>query len=350
MREIDPTTGLALGTFGLSKLQDQDRSFHAIVRPNGEVIDISDRYPNSQAIYSDWARTFDALNDLNSRESHAGRNVGEFRPLPPTDYPQIFGAGSNYRKHAAEMYTYNKGDYQKSRLPGEDDESFYKRNLEFVEQRRAKGMPFIWLATHGSLVGANDDVPLPQIGANHDWEAELCLVLAGGAPRYMDPEEAHEHIAGYTIVNDMHTGELFSRDDIKWNADWIAKSPPGFKPVGPYVVPRQFFPDIDDLVIKLWVNGELKQDWPVNDMIFSSEHYVAYASERLKILPGDLLMTGSPPGNGAFHNQFLVPGDTMDIEISYLGRQRNRLVSEPGAEGRTPHYGLPIFDFDTNAA
>lgn len=342
MRPVNPVTGLAEGTFGLSKLSDGERSFHALVRPNGEIIDISDRYATSQAIYGDWPRAFDALHDLNAREAAGGRQVSDYRFLPPTDFPQIFGAGSNYRKHAAEMYTFNEGEYQKSRLPGESDEDFFKRNLAFVENKRAKGMPFIWLATHGSMIGAQDDIPLHAIGTMHDWEAEFCLVLAGGAPRYMDPEEAGQHIAGYTIINDMHTGDLFSRDDIKWNADWIAKQQPGFKPVGPYVVPKQFFPNLDDVTIKLSVNGSVKQDWPVSDMIFSSEQYVAYASERLPILPGDLLMTGSPPGNGGVHGQWLTPGDKVEIEISYLGRQNCTCVAED-LGGRKPFFGLPPF-------
>jgi 2-keto-4-pentenoate hydratase/2-oxohepta-3-ene-1,7-dioic acid hydratase in catechol pathway len=340
MRNTNPATGLAEGTFALAKLSNGSRAFHALVRPDGDIADLSMLFRDSAQIYEDWDRTFDRLLKLSEGEFHLGMSLGDFRSLPPTDRPQIFGAGSNYRKHAAEMYTYNEGHYQKERRPGESDESFFERNLEFVEQRRAKGMPFIWLATHGSLIGANDDVVLPQIGSQHDWEAELGVVIAGGAPRYLSPQEAHRYIAGYTIVNDMHTCELFSRNDIKWNADWVAKHPPTFKPFGPFVVPRQFFPNLDDVQIKLWVNGEIKQDWPVSDMIFSSEQYVAYASERLPMLPGDLLMTGSPPGNGAVHGQFLKPGDLMEIEITYLGRQRNRVTAEDTA-GRSPFFGLP---------
>jgi 2-keto-4-pentenoate hydratase/2-oxohepta-3-ene-1,7-dioic acid hydratase in catechol pathway len=343
MPDIASETGLARDSFGLARVEGEGRRFNALVRPTGELIDISSRFPDTGSIYGDWLRSFDALNDLNAREGASGRSIDDVRFLPPTDAPQIFGAGSNYRKHAAEMYTYNTGEYQKSRKADESDEEFFRRNMEFVEQKRAKGMPFIWVATHGCLVGAYDDVRLPLVGTQHDWEAELCLVLAGNSPRYMSPEEASNYIAGYTIINDMHTGELFSRSDIKWNADWIAKHSPSFKPAGPFVVPRQFFPNLDEMIIKLWVNGEIKQDWPVNDMIFSSEQYVAYASERVPILAGDLLMTGSPPGNGGVHGQFLKPGDVMEIEITGLGRQRNALVAEE-AGGRKPFFGLPPFE------
>lgn len=342
MADVASETGLARDTFGLSRVEAKGRRFNALVRPNGEVLDISSQFPDTESLYQDWPRSFDDLNNINAREAAGSLSVDMVRFLPPTQAPQIFGAGSNYRKHAAEMYTYNQGEYQKSREAGESDEEFFRRNLEFVEQKRAKGMPFIWLATHGCLVGARDDVRLPLIGTQHDWEAELCLVLAGNAPRYMTPEEAANIIAGYTIINDMHTCELFSRSDIKWNADWIAKHSPTFKPVGPFVVPRQFFPDRNDMMIRLKVNGDVKQDWPVSDMIFSPEQYVAYASERLPILPGDLLMTGSPPGNGAVHGQFLKPGDVMETEITGLGWQRNNLVAEE-AGGRKPFFGLPPF-------
>lgn len=340
MKPVNETTGLAEGTFGLSKLSDGERGFFALVRPSGEVIDLSGTFDTSQQLYENWDRNFDALVDLNEKEAASGLQIGAFTILPPTDFPQILGAGSNYRKHAAEMYTYNDGNYQKDRKPGESDADFFARNMDFVENKRATGMPFIWLSTHGSQVGANDDIVLPPIGQQHDWEAELGVIVAGGAPRYMTPLEAGSYIAGYTIANDMHTCELFNRSDIKWNADWIAKQQPGFKPVGPFVVPRQFFDGLADVSIRLCVNGEVKQDWPVSDMIFTAEEYLAYASERLRLLPGDLLMTGSPPGNGAVHGQFLKAGDKVEIAITYLGRQHNRVVDED-LGGRKPHFGLP---------
>lgn len=340
MTEIDPITGLAENTFGLARLSDGGRAFNALVRPGGEVVDISDRFASSDDLYADWPRTFEELERINAQAASTAKALEHYRTLAPTVRPQIFCAGSNYRQHAAEMYTFNEGHYQKERLEGESDEDFYGRNLEFVTEKRAKGMPFIWLATHGSLVGSEDDIELPPMGRGHDWEAELTVVIAGGSPRYMTPDEAGEYIAGYTIGNDMHLGDLFSRDDIKWNADWIAKQPPTFKQVGPFVVPKQFFADRSGLTIRLDVNDKTMQDWPADDMIFSPEEYLAYASERLPVLPGDLLMMGSPPGNGAVHGQFLVPGDTVDITIDGLGRQHHRVVAED-THGRRPYYGLP---------
>lgn len=344
MNEIDTATGLAESTFGLARLRDDDRVFNALIRPGGEVVDVSARFPNQDALYSQWSRTFDELELTAARSRSTGRDVSQYIVLPPVDRPQIFCAGSNYRQHAAEMYTFNEGNYQKERKAGESDEDFFQRNVDFVNQKRAKGMPFIWLASHGSLVGPDDDIELPQIGHAHDWEAELTVVIAGGAKRYMAPEEAADFIAGYTIGNDMHTGDLFSRSDIKWNADWIAKQQPTFKQAGPFVVPKQFFPDRSGMQIELDVNGGRMQDWPADDMIFSPEEYLAYASERLALLPGDLLMMGSPPGNGAVHGgRWLVPGDSVDIRITGLGNQHHRVVAEDAA-GRTPFWGMPPLD------
>lgn len=339
---IDPSTGLAEQTFGLARVRDAGRVFNALVRPGGEVVDLSAEFPDQDALYGNWPRAFDSLERASSRARPTGKDIADYEVLAPTVRPQIFCAGSNYRQHAAEMYTFNEGHYQKQRLAGESDADFYERNLAFVEEKRAQGMPFIWLSTHGALVGPEDDVVLPAVGLQHDWEAELTVVTAGGAPRYLTPDEAGDYIAGYTISNDMHTGELFSRDDIKWNSDWIAKQPPTFKQAGPFVVPKQFFPDRAGMQIELDVNGERMQDWPADDMIFSPEMYLAYASERLSILPGDLLMMGSPPGNGGVHGgRWLVPGDTIDIRITGLGRQHHKVVAEDSE--RSPYYGLPPF-------
>lgn len=341
---INPVTGLREGTFALARLQEDERIFVALVRPAGEVVDLSSRFPSLNELYRDWPRAFDELQRIERTAASTGKAFHEYRALAPVEKPQIFCAGSNYRQHAAEMYTFNEGNYQKERHRGETDEQFYQRNLSFVVEKRAKGMPFIWLASHGSLVGPEDDIELPFVGVAHDWEAELGVVVAGGAPRYLTPEEAGAYIVGYTVVNDMHTGELFSRDDIKWNADWIAKQQPTFKQAGPFVVPRQFFPERDSLHIKLDVSGERMQDWPADDMIFSPEEYLSYASERLPLLAGDLLMMGSPPGNGAVHGgRWLQAGDTVEIEITGLGRQRHTVVAED-AGGRTPFWGLPPLD------
>lgn len=118
----------------------------------------------------------------------------------------------------------------------------------------------------------------------------------------------------------------------------MGKHQPTFKPAGPFVVPAQFFTLDDTIRTTLKVNGQVMQDWPTGDMIFDPAQFVAYASEHVRLTPGDIVFMGSPPGNGKHHGRFLHDGDVIDSEITYLGRQRNRCVAED-LQGRKPHFG-----------
>jgi len=232
--------------------------------------------------------------------------------------------------------THNKFN-QHERKPGESDESFFQRNLAKVDARAKNGMPFFWTGLHSSLAGANDDIPLPLIGEHPDWELELGVIV-GGTGRYLKPEEAADTIAGYVMVNDIGTVDEFRRNDVRFQYDWISKHQPNFKILGPFIVPKQFV-EFSDIQIELKLNEKTMQDWPVTDMIFKPEQILSYASERIRLQPGDLLATGSPPGNGAFHgNRWMRPGDVVHSRISYLGKQTNNVVAEE-TDGRSYNWG-----------
>lgn len=198
-------------------------------------------------------------------------------------------------------------------------------------------MPFFWTGLHSALAGANDDIPLPLVGEHPDWELELGVIV-GKTGRYVKPEEAGDLIAGYVMVNDLGTVDEFRRTDVRFMFDWVSKNQPNFKTLGPFVVPKQFV-DFSKVRIELRLNGDVMQDWPVTDMIFTPEQILSYASERIRLMPGDLLSTGSPPGNGAFHgNRWLRPGDVVESELTFLGRQRNNVVAEE-THGRSWNWG-----------
>jgi 2-keto-4-pentenoate hydratase/2-oxohepta-3-ene-1,7-dioic acid hydratase in catechol pathway len=109
----------------------------------------------------------------------------------------------------------------------------------------------------------------------------------------------------------------------------MTKLRPTFFPVGPYIVPTEFVPDYRDLRITLKVNGELMQDEGVDDIIYGVEQLIAYVSRVVELRAGDLLLTGSPAGNAAHHdNRWLRPGDVMESEITGLGSQRNTCIAE----------------------
>jgi 2,4-didehydro-3-deoxy-L-rhamnonate hydrolase len=334
---IDTATGLKRGTFGLGTFAaGQGSPFPALVNPDGTVVDLSARYRDLHAVLDDWDRSFAKLVDIAANPSWPLHTYADLRPLPPLSHPNLLCAGANYKQHAAEMLTKNKFN-QHNRQPGESDEDFFKRNYALMEKRSREGMPFFWTGLHSSLAGARDDILLPVIGKQPDWELELGVVV-GRSERYVPPERADQLVAGYIIVNDIGTVDEFRRTDVPWGFDWVSKHQPTFKPAGPFMVPAQFITLDDDKVrINLKVNGATKQDWPVTDMIFSIAQLLAYASERVRLLPGDILLTGSPPGNGAHHGHFLKDGDVIASEITYLGRQLNRCRNEVAE--RPPTYG-----------
>lgn len=337
MTNFNPATGLAEGSFGVGTYETADgKTFPGLVLPDGTVFDLSDSYTDTHAIFADWDRAVDGMNDLAANKGPAELRFDDLKALPVVAHPNMMCAGSNYRQHVAEMMTHNKFN-QDQRHPGESDESFFARNLADVDRRAKEGMPFFWTGLHSSLCGANDTIPLPKVGEHPDWELEFGAIIKGTG-RYLRPDEAGDIIAAYVMCNDLGTVDEFKRIDVRWGHDWVSKHQPNFKPLGPFAVPKEFV-DRSKVRITLKLSGETMQDWPITDMIFPPEKILSYASERIRLTPGDLLITGSPPGNGASHGgRWLRPGDVIESEITYLGRQRNDVVAEE-AGNRTPNFG-----------
>ena len=144
-------------------------------------------------------------------------------------------------------------------------------------------------------------------------------------------------MAGYTICNDLTTRDLVYRTDLKAiGTDWFAaKNAPTFLPTGPYLVPAAFVPDPMDLRITLRHNGTARQDESTKDMVFDLPAILAYITSITELRPGDLVLTGSPAGNGAHWGVYLTEGDVLEGEITGLGTQRNRCVREPAEASLT---------------
>lgn len=179
------------------------------------------------------------------------------------------------------------------------------------------------------MTGPYDDVILPARGRQHDWELELAAVIGVGG-RHIARERALEHVAGYTIANDLTTRDLVYRSDLQAiGSDWLrSKNAPTFLPLGPWIVPTLFVNDPQQLNIHLSVGGEVMQDESTADMIFDVATLVSYASSLVTLHPGDVLLTGSPAGNGMHHRRFLHSGDVIEATITGLGAQRNVCVGE----------------------
>jgi len=309
----------AVGTFG-----EGGRSFAGLVLPDERVVDLSDRFANARAIFDQWDDNLSALEQL-AAEPGETLPLADLHVLPPVEPRQILQSGANYHRHVVELAVDNRIGLK----DGQTIEELRAETDAIMRERAKTGEPYIFQGAVSALCGAHDDILLPQRGEQHDWELELACVI-GRPGRHVPVEDALDWVAGYTIANDLTTRDLFARQDLKViGSDWVrCKNAPTFLPAGPWILPRQFVSDPQDLRISLRLNGELMQDESTSDMIFGVAALVAYASSVVQLLPGDLLLTGSPAGNGTHYGRFLREGDILEAEITGLGAQRNRCRRE----------------------
>jgi 2-keto-4-pentenoate hydratase/2-oxohepta-3-ene-1,7-dioic acid hydratase in catechol pathway len=173
------------------------------------------------------------------------------------------------------------------------------------------------------MIGPEQTVVIPPQVSRPDWEVELGVVI-GRAGRDIDPVQAFDHIAGYTIVNDVSARDKTRRSDFPFSHDWFrGKSFDTFTPVGPWFVPRDCLGDPHDLRLGLKVNDEAMQDGNTSEMIFDAFEQIAYLSTILELKPGDLIATGTPAGVGMGRGVFLKHGDVMTAWVAGIGELRN---------------------------
>lgn len=245
--------------------------------------------------------------------------------VAPVEPRQVLQTGANYRQHVIELVA--------AGLTNSTDRTVDQARefaATMMDDRAAHGEPYFFIGLPACVVG--DDVPLvlPAYSEVHDWELELAVVIGREAFR-VSREDALDHVAGYTIVNDITTRDLVFRKDMKEiGTDWYrAKNAPGFLPTGPFLVPASFV-DASDLAVRLELNGDIMQDASTSDLLFDIRALISGASQTMPLLPGDLLLTGSPAGNGQHWKRFLRDGDVMTGSIEGLGTQVVRCVSAGG--------------------
>ncbi len=223
-------------------------------------------------------------------------------PLAPFTPHRLFGAASNYIEHAEEMAT---------KLAAKADSA-----------------PYIFLKTPDSVIGPEDTVFLPPESKKVDWEVELGVVI-GRAGRRIPVDRAHDHIAGYVVVNDVSARDMTRRTDFPFSHDWFrGKSFDSFTPMGPWFVPRDCLGDPHDLRLTLSVNDEMMQDGNSGEMIFNAYEQIAYLSTLLTLKPGDVIATGTPAGVGMGRGIFLKHGDHMVSTIEGVGTLANPVRAE----------------------
>lgn len=185
--------------------------------------------------------------------------------------------------------------------------------------------PVVFMKDPSTVIGAFDTVLIPRQSVKTDWEVELGVVIGTEARYLASPDEADAHIAGYAISNDVSEREFQLERGGQWDK---GKSCETFNPLGPVLVPADEIDDPQNLGLRLWVNGELRQNGTTATMIFGIRHIVWYLSQFMVLRPGDLINTGTPAGValGLPGNPYLRAGDVVELEIDGLGRARQELA------------------------
>jgi 2-keto-4-pentenoate hydratase/2-oxohepta-3-ene-1,7-dioic acid hydratase in catechol pathway len=209
------------------------------------------------------------------------------RLLPPCSPSKIVCVGRNYAEHAKELG---------NEVPAE---------------------PLIFFKPPSSLIASGDAIVYPKLSQRVDFEGELGVVI-GKRARRVKSEEAANYILGYTCVNDVTARDLQKKDG-QWTR---GKGFDTFCAVGPSLVPREEA-DAANFRVRTLVDGEMMQDAPVSDMLFSVNDIIAYITSFMTLEPGDLIATGTPPGVGP-----LRPGSKVQIDIAGIGVLENTVVSE----------------------
>lgn len=262
-----------------------------LLGPDGRVRDLSVLIPD---IGPDQLRP-ETLRALSSLPPAALPEVaGRPRLGPPvTGIRQFIAIGLNYSDHAAE-----------AKLPVPEE-------------------PVIFLKGVSSICGPEDDLVPPPGSQKLDWEVELAIVI-GSEAYCIGDDQAQSHIAGYMLANDISERSFQLERGGTWDK---GKAAPGFGPLGPWLVTADEITNVQSLDLWLDVNGVRQQSGSTADMIFGVDHLVGYVSRFMRLLPGDVIITGTPAGValGREESAFLRPGDLVELGISGLGQQTLRV-------------------------
>lgn len=219
---------------------------------------------------------------------------GDCQLLAPVVPPNILAIGLNYRAHALESG---------HQLPDH---------------------PALFLKATTALIGPDEPIVLPRVAPNEvDYECELAIVI-GKRARHVSEHEALDYVLGYTCANDVSARDVQNRLDVQWAR---AKSFDTFAPLGPWIATDI---DPDTARVQTRLNGETMQDSSTSDLIFSCRRLISWLSDSLTLLPGTVILTGTPSGVGFARRPpvFLHEGDVVEIEVEGIGTLRNPVVAE----------------------
>ncbi len=218
--------------------------------------------------------------------SHGSIPLKELQLLPLVSPTKIICVGLNYKSHAMEL------------------------NMEIPDE------PVIFLKPPSSIISTGENIVYPKMSKCVHYEGELAVII-GKQGKDISVKDAPDYIFGFSCANDVTARDLQKKDG-QWTR---AKSFDTFCPLGPWI--ETDFREMDDLSVKTIVNGEVKQEGRTSDMIVTPYELVSFISSIMTLMPGDVILTGTPPGVGE-----LKPGDEVHVEIEGLGTLINKVVEE----------------------
>jgi 2-keto-4-pentenoate hydratase/2-oxohepta-3-ene-1,7-dioic acid hydratase in catechol pathway len=231
---------------------------------------------------------FDGLNRSGERDQ-----LRHVRLLAPVAQPRIFGLGYNYKAHSNEV------------------------------GKPVPDLPVLFMKPSTAVIGPDESIVYPSDGEIVHFEGELCVVI-GKVARHVPQTQALDYVLGYTCGNDV-SDRVLQRRESAFGCLFAGKGYDTFAPLGPAIVTGL---DPSNLSIITRVNGEVRQNGNSTDLLFPVPYLIAYLSRYLTLLPGDVIMTGTPAGVGPIQ-----VGDTIEIEIAPIGVLRNSVVAEASVRG-----------------
>jgi 2,4-didehydro-3-deoxy-L-rhamnonate hydrolase len=280
----------------LARIGAKGKEKTAIMASDGTWRDLSGHVP-LLAGESVSLKALDKIRKLRAERLDIIEPVKRFGPCVAS-VPNFWCIGLNYAKHAAETG---------ATPPAE---------------------PVLFNKAAGVVHGPHDDIIIPKGSVKTDWEVELGVII-GAACEHVSEKDALAHVAGYCVVNDLSERTF----QIEKGGQWVkGKSAPTFGPIGPWLVTADEVPDPQNLALSLAVNGQTVQNSSTSDMIFSVAEIISYMSRFMRLVPGDIITTGTPEGvgMGMKPQRFLKPGDVMELTVEGLGSQRQKALAYAG--------------------
>ena len=266
----------------------------------------------------------------NGTDGHAfAHDAGSVSIQAPIKYPwNILAAAANYKAHAEGMRdaASEPAEEEQPRRRGGFDPS---RIADIVPERDAPVM--FAKSPRSCIIGPGEPYYIPPGRERIDWEGEMAVIM--GKPAYLvSKEDAIDHVFGYSIMYDLSDRGGRVREVAMFpGPNWFdGKSTNRGAPFGPYIVPKEFMPNYDNLRLVTKVNGTVMQDQTTADLIWDVPNLIRYTTSILMLYPGDVIATGTPSGTGAERQEFLKPGDVVTIELEGVGTLETPIESYKG--------------------